>query len=87
MWPVLVKQFNFDFLINDPGRRVQLITPFLHFLWANLTRSNFGLGAVIYSFLMHPRAVNIAHWKQINQHINWTSPSASKLISPLELHY
>ena len=36
MWPVWAEEFNFEFLINDVGGEIKLITSFLHILWANL---------------------------------------------------
>jgi len=34
MWLLLVKQFNFEFLINDTKEKIQLIIFFVHFHWA-----------------------------------------------------
>jgi hypothetical protein len=31
MWPVFIEKFNSEFLINDAGEEVQLITPYLQF--------------------------------------------------------
>ena len=36
MWPVFIVQFKSEFLINDAGGEVQLITSYLHLFWVIL---------------------------------------------------
>jgi len=36
MWPVFIVQFKSEFLINDAGGEVPLITSYLHLFWVIL---------------------------------------------------
>ena len=59
MWPVFVKQFNSEFLINDT-REVQLITSFLHFYWAILSVLGFIRKLLITALRTNLKIVNVA---------------------------
>ena len=59
MWPVFVKQFNSEFLINDTGE-VQLITSFLHFYWAILSIFGFIKKLLITALRTNLEIVNVA---------------------------
>ena len=59
MWPVFVKQFNSEFLINDTGE-VQLITSFLHFYWAILSVLEFIRKLLIIALRTNLEIVNVA---------------------------